>query len=90
MTKREFDRATRINYGATMGRLDADAYRVTERLVDLDSDDFIARRATHVAWLRRLQGDTMPALDRGSPFRAPADFRARKGAPLLGGRFRRR
>jgi hypothetical protein len=82
MTKREFDRLTKINYGAHMGA--RTAYRRERGRVD--GRDVLAHRA---ATMRQLR-DARPAhygilatLGLGSPFRAGASLRLLGRFPVL-------
>jgi hypothetical protein len=87
MTRREFDAATKWNWnGAGMASDERRAYRLSRGHVD--SDDFIARRASAHARRNTQERQSLdgfrPMLGIASPYRAPAAFRAATGRSLLG------
>lgn len=75
MTKREFDKQTKINYGAYMGG--RTRYKL-DRGYDLDGRDRLAERA----WLRRRHPH-VPTLGLGSRLRAPVQWRLMGRLPRL-------
>lgn len=100
MTRREFDRATRQNWGGRMASDERQAYR-RERLLPAFgcpalapclagwTRDYIAERAAQVAALRGARyahESILATLGRGSQYRAPQAYRAASGKPLLFGR----
>lgn len=96
MTRREFDQATKENWGGRMASDERASYR-ERRLLEHGSgpafgdwkpygpDDYLARRAAKMRRLRawRYPWDKpLPTLGIGSPFWAPQKMRATAGLPL--------
>ena len=98
MTRREFDKLTKVNWGhredgeynATARK--AGAYRMGQRTEyrrqrgHVDATDWLQNRGWENWWTnRRLSSHEprIPVLGIASRFRAPAAYRARVGLPLL-------
>jgi hypothetical protein len=82
MTKREFDQATKENYGAPMGG--RSAYRSTRKNTRTMADDFVARRAAEMtARNTRPVDGILFTLGIASRFRAVAEYRRSMRLPLL-------
>lgn len=97
MTKREFDAATKENWGGRGMASDVRCSYRERRMREHDGcgaygprcapSDYIARRAWEMQRVRRLRYPWEPALATlgvGSKFRAGQAFAARQGWPLLG------
>lgn len=76
MTKRDFDKLTKMNHGCPMASDERGAYRQLRCYIHCEGD-FLARRRAEVR-------PGLAVLDRGSKFRARAAWRAHMGYPLLG------
>lgn len=82
MTKREFDLATKENYGAPMGG--RTTYRAARKNTRAMADDFVARRAAEMAARNTRPADgVLPTLGVASRFRAVAEYRRSMRLPLL-------
>jgi hypothetical protein len=87
MTKREFDKNTKVNYRMHMD--DRTDYRL--RRGQAPVTDRIASRAADMAWrnepsFRALRaGKTLPTLGIGSHYRTIAVYNLANGLPLLAG-----
>jgi hypothetical protein len=88
MTRREFDRANKENWGGPgMATDEREFYRAKRFLFSPPQHrehDYIALRAQSMRRRNRLQGDTLATLDQATIFRAWAVARRDRGADLLG------
>ena len=98
MTKRDFDKATKQNWGSKcMARDERCTYRTSRGMQHNGSNahgatttrDFLAYRAAEMAYrnetLAIYRDGFLPTLALGSKFRSVANFRLVSGKPLLEG-----
>lgn len=88
MTRREFDKLTKETWGkGSMASDERRSYRARRMITT--GDDYIARRAARMAYLRSVRYPHEPVLATlgiGSPFRAVAVLRRALKSPMLAGR----